>query len=213
MTTPDQFRLRPFQPGDEDALYEVCLKTGDSGSDASQLYKDPMALGQLYVGPYVALEPELAFVLEDVLEGHSGVCGYVLGALDTEKFQRVFKERWLPPLQATLPDPSGDPAKWNHDERIYHELHHPRLEFSPPLAPYPSHLHIDLLARAQGRGWGRRMIETLLDALRARGSRGVHLGVGLANTRAQGFYRKLDFQELFRVNADGSGAIFMGRFL
>jgi hypothetical protein len=50
---------------------------------------------------------------------------------------------------------------------------------------YPSHLHIDIVARAQGcsepyllgRGLGRSLIETLLASLKAAGSRGVHLGI------------------------------------
>ena len=42
----------------------------------------------------------------------------------------------------------------------------------------------------------RRLIETLCDALRARGSTGVHLGVGRRNQRAIGFYRHVGFAEL-----------------
>lgn len=209
MSHQESLRIRRYRADDVDAVYAVCLKTGDNGADASALYGDPKALGHLYVGPYVVLEPELAFVLEDEL----GVCGYVLGALDTEAFNQRVAARWLPPLQAAVPDPGGDPARWSRDERLYHQLHHPRLDFPPALAPYPSHLHIDLLERAQGRGWGRRMLETLLDALRSKGSPGVHLAVGLSNSRARGFYRRLGFLDLFAVGSDDSGAMFMGRLL
>lgn len=202
----DAFRIRPYRESDRDAAYEVCLKTGDNGDDATHLYEDPRALGNIYVGPYLELEPELAFVLEDAI----GVCGYVLGALDTKSFDEAFATKWLPPLQAVTPDPEGDPAVWNADQRIYHQIHHPRFEYPPALEPYPSHLHIDLLPRAQGKGWGRKMLETLLDALRNSGSRGVHLGVGTANTRAQGFYRRLGFQDLFKKGTDDQGVTFMG---
>jgi hypothetical protein len=38
----------------------VCLKTGDHGEDAEPLYReDPDALGRIFVGPYLAFEPEL----------------------------------------------------------------------------------------------------------------------------------------------------------
>jgi GNAT superfamily N-acetyltransferase len=60
---------------------------------------------------------------------------------------------------------------------------------------FPSHLHIDLLPRRQGRGFGRRLIETLVASLRARGSPGLHLLVGYGNPRAAGFYRHLGFAE------------------
>ena len=42
----------------------------------------------------------------------------------------------------------------------------------PYAAEYPAHLHIDLLPELQGQGWGRRLIDTLVAALRERGVRG-----------------------------------------
>jgi ribosomal protein S18 acetylase RimI-like enzyme len=181
--------IRSYEPKDFDAVYEVCLKTGDAGQDATHLYKDPKALGHLFVGPYVTLEPSLAFVLEDEL----GVCGYVLGALDTKKFQARFIKEWLPPLQKIYPDPKGEASSWTLDEQIYHEIHHPTPEIYKALETYPSHLHIDLLPRAQGQGNGKRMMNTLLEALKKQGSRAVHLGMFASNTRAFHFYKKMGF--------------------
>jgi ribosomal protein S18 acetylase RimI-like enzyme len=192
MTTLDPFQLRRAAPGDRDAAYAVCLQTGRDGQDATALYQDPRALGHLFVGPYLALEPELAFVLEDPV----GVCGYVLGALDSRRFYRAYLDRWLPELRPDHPAPTGDPASWTLTERLYHEYHHPDVYWPEPHATYPSHLHIDLLPRAQGRGWGRRMVERLLHELAARGSPGVHLGVGEVNARAVAFYHKLGFERL-----------------
>jgi ribosomal protein S18 acetylase RimI-like enzyme len=201
--------IRPYEPKDLEAVYRVCLLTGDSGADATRLYHDPKALGHLYAGPYVMLEPELAFVLED----ESEVCGYVIGAADTVSFHRRMVESWLPPLQATLPDPKGEPDTWNRTERIYHQLHHPRLHFPALLESYPSHLHIDLLPRVQGRGFGRRLIERLFEELTERGSRGVHLGVGSSNVRARRFYGKVEFVELYRAGSGSEQAITMARTL
>lgn len=192
-----RFRIRPARPADEPALYDVCLRTGDSGQDASALHTDPRALGHVYAGPYLHLEPELALVLDD----EQGVAGYVLGALDTASWLERYQREWLPPLRARHPAPQGDPAGWTPTERCYHLLHHPRLETPVPLARYPSHLHVDLLPRAQGQGQGRRLMEALFARLRARGSPGVHLGVGLRNERARAFYHRLGFQELAREPA------------
>lgn len=183
------FQIRKCEPRDIDAVYEVCLKTGDAGQDATHLFKNPKALGHLFVGPYMALEPDFAFVLVD----EQGVCGYTLGALDTLKFQKRFLEEWLPPLQKQYPDPAGDKHGWTEDEKIYHELHHPDLSFPDHFAPYPSHLHIDLLPRAQGQGNGKRMMHTLLKELKHAASPGVHLGMYARNTRAFHFYQKLGF--------------------
>ena len=75
------------------------------------------------------------------------------------------------------------------------------------LGLYPSHLHIDLVPDAQGNGNGLRMMEALLDALRAKGSRGVFLQMHEGNTRARRFYAKLGFEQLTlgAVASEGGG--------
>ena len=205
--------LRSYQPTDLEAVYDICLKTGDSGEDATHLYEDPKALGHLYAGPYVTLEPKLAFVLED----EAGVCGYILGAFYTESFYEALLSEWLPRLQQDLPDPTGDPKSWSRTQKLYHTVHHPLetgyVASHAALRPYPSHLHIDLLPRAQGRGQGTRLMHTLLDALRERGSPAVYLGMSSTNTRAEGFYKKLGFTELLRVGSGNPHALYLGRQL
>ena len=166
-------------------------------------------LGNVFVGPYIYLEPELAFVLEDGL----GICGYVLGALDSEQFYRRYLEEWLPPLQARHPPPVGDPQSWTPTQRLYYEYYHPDIYFPESFRPFPSHLHIDLLPRAQGRGQGRCMVEHLLTALVAKSSTGAHLGLSAVNERAFRFYAKLGFSELARVGGPASAVIYMGKRL
>jgi len=76
------------------------------------------------------------------------------------------------------------------------------------LRPCPSHLHIDLLPSAQGRGLGRALMQRLLETLRRDGSDGVHLGVAAANVRAIGFYEHLGFVPL--LEDDEARAVWMG---
>jgi ribosomal protein S18 acetylase RimI-like enzyme len=72
-------------------------------------------------------------------------------------------------------------------------------EWWPPppriTGPYPSHLHINLLPRLQGRGLGRAMIDAWLGRIAAAGSHGLHLGVSPANHRALRFYRAYGLEE------------------
>lgn len=200
-------RVRRYQPADLPDLYEICLRTGDGGADASGRYRDGHLLGHLYAAPYGVLEPERAFVLED----DAGVCGYVVGALDTRAFHRLARETWLPPLRRRYPRPGGDPASWTADERLIARFYDPEscfpLRLPEPLRSYPSHLHIDLLARAQGQGFGRRLLETFLTELRRHGSPGVHLGVGVRNERAIAFYRRIGFADAYRDH--GGAALVM----
>nr|WP_246350979.1 GNAT family N-acetyltransferase [Deinobacterium chartae] len=151
-------------------------------------------IGHVYAGPYATLEPELAFVLEDA----QGVCGYVIGVLDTEAFNARCEREWWPPLRERYPLPATPPEQYTPDERMIARIHKGWDLKPASLDDYPSHLHIDLLARAQGGGNGRAMMETLLGALEQRGSRGVHLGVGARNERAVSFYRSVGFTELHR---------------
>ncbi len=172
-------------------MYDICLRTGDSGGDASPLYDDPRLLGHIYVGPYVALQPLLALVLTDEQE----IVGYVLGALDTRAFEVACEESWWPRLREQYPlTPAG--AGRARDGTLVRMIHHPPIAADDVVKQFPSHLHIDLLPRAQGRGQGRALMDTLLAALVAQGSPGVHLGVSPANTRAIGFYRRLGFVQL-----------------
>jgi ribosomal protein S18 acetylase RimI-like enzyme len=188
--TPAVTEIRGYRPEDHDGVYDVCLRTGASGEDASHLVRDFRLLGHLYAGPYVALAPDLAFVVVD----GQGVGGYILGALDTVAFEAQLEEEWWPPLRERYPRPpsDGEPVL---DDLLIALMHDRPAPDAKLVGEYPSHLHIDLLPRLQGRGWGRRLVGTLTERLRAAGSPGVHLGVAADNTRAHAFYRAVGFTE------------------
>lgn len=202
------FNVRSARPEDRAGAYHVCLKTGDHGRDGEPFYReDPEALGRIYVGPYLDFEPELALVIEDA----AGLCGYAFGAFDSRAFYARYESEWRPALCARFPAPVGDPALWSRVQQVYHLYHHPDYTTPDPYEAYPSHLHIDLLERAQGRGFGRRMLEEIMGRLRQRGSPGAHLGVSALNPRAAGFYRNLGFRELLRTGSAIDGCIYLGK--
>lgn len=194
LTPAPGFSIRSYHPNDLDTLYDICLKTGDTGEDATELYDDPKLLGHLYAAPYAVLEPDLTFVLEN----SAGVCGYILGALDSREFDERLEREWFPALREQYPQPASDPKTWTRDKRIINGFYEDRSDNDDLLTDYPSHLHIDLLPHAQGRGNGRALMETFLEALKAKGSPGVHLGTSPQNVRAERFYKKMGFHELKR---------------
>lgn len=195
--------IRPYQPADRDAVYEICLRTAAAGQDASALHRDPDVVGDVFAGPYVHLEPGFPFVLDD---GGRAV-GYVLGVPDTARFACRMRTEWLPLVGARHPDPAGPPA--DPDQEMARLLHHPERMVLPALADYPAHLHTDLLLGYRRSGHGRRLIVTLLNALRATGVPRVHLGVLATNTPARAFYDRLGFVEL--DVPDAGGIIYLGR--
>ena len=190
MCTYAQGMIRTATAADLDALYEVCLRTGAAGSDASDRFEHPRILGQVYVGPYVVLDGCVPLTYED----HLGPAGYALGAIDTDTFHAECEKSWWPPLRAEYPDPG--PAPSTHDEEVMNHIHRPPRPPREMVAAYPAHLHIDLLPRIQGMGLGRKMITRLLEELRARGAKAVHLEVDVNNQRAIGFYEHLGFGTL-----------------
>ena len=203
--------IRPYRTGDGPAMYQVCLKTGDFGRDGEPFYPDdPDALGRIFVGPYLEFEPDLALALED----DAGVCGYALGSIDSRRFYSRYEAEWRPGLCARFPMPTGDPAHWSRSQMVHSWYHQPDYYCPEPYADYPAHVHIDLLPRAQGRGFGRKMMERLMDLLEAGGAPGFHLGVSYLNTAARPFYLRLGLVDLIQVGTPPDACIYMGkRFL
>ncbi len=201
----DTFNIRPYISKDESSVYDICLKSGDNGKDASHLYSDPLALGNIYAGPYIHLEPESAFVLEDSIN----VCGYILSAKDTLNFYDEYVHQWLPPLQSKYSEPIGNPSRFSQDEKVYYQYHHPDIFLIKKIKHYPAHLHIDLLPRAQRKGNGKSLMNTLMNHLRNNNISGVHLGVGATNSGAIEFYKKMGFIEFEKHY----GTIYMGKKL
>jgi ribosomal protein S18 acetylase RimI-like enzyme len=200
--------IRSARAGDRTGAYYVCLKTGDYGKDGEPFYRDdPDALGRIFAGPYLDFEPDLSLILEDA----EGICGYAFGAFDSRAFYDRYERECRPKLCAEFPDPSGDPGNWTRAQHVHHGYHHPDYFCPEPYEQYPSHLHIDLLPRAQARGYGRKMLEMVMDKLRARGSPGAHLGVSMLNPAALGFYERLGFRELARDGSGNDRVIYMGK--
>lgn len=132
-----------------------------------------------------------------MVEDAEGVGGYILGAPDTRRFEAALEAKWWPPLRTRYADPPRDTrGNWTRDQWRAWQIHHPFVTPAWLAEPFPSHLHIDLLPRLQGRGVGRRMIDRWLDTVRALGSTGAHLGVGPANSRAAGFYRAYGWRQV-----------------
>jgi ribosomal protein S18 acetylase RimI-like enzyme len=183
-------RIRPYRDDDRDAVYDVCVRTAAAGGDARGTYRSDDLMGDLFAGPYLFLDPALAFVLDD---GDRAV-GYVLGTADTPSFVRGYRERWIPRLAGTYPLPADPPVA--PDDAMLALHHSPERMLLPELAGFPAHLHIDLLPAVQGAGHGRALIATFLTALAGRGVPAVHLGMVTANTRARGFYDRLGFTEI-----------------
>lgn len=179
--------IRRYRPGDRRAVYDICVRTADLGGDARGRYSTDDLMGDLFAGPYLDLDPDLAFVVDD----GGRAAGYVLGTADTARFVQRYRQEWQPGFAERYPAPPPPPRTPEQD--MIALGHHPQRLLLPELAGYPAHLHIDLLPDHQGRGLGRRLIDRFLAAAAAAGAPAVHLGLVTANGRARGFYDRLGF--------------------
>ncbi len=191
-------RFDPTNPTETDRLYEICLKTGDNGADATGFYRDPRLIGTLYVGQYARFAPEFCFVLVD---DNDDVVGYTVGTPDSIAFDRTLDEHWWPEARAAYPRgkyPLFDVTDGYRDPQLVESLHTWAGSRVDVCEEFPAHFHIDLLRSAQGGGNGKRLLLRLLDEFRSAGVAGVHLGVSGKNERAVGFYRRIGFEEVVR---------------
>ena len=200
---------RCFATSDKKALYQICLKTGDAGKDASQIFRDVNLLGDLYVGPYLEYPSGLAWTIEDEV----GICGYVLGVANTLAYHRWHLNHWLPRIRKGRRLPEKDEDDWTMDDTLLASLF--EFEFDHPdwLEQFPAHIHIDLLPRVQGRGLGTRFVREMLDAFCDQNCRGVHLGMHPENHKALSFYQKLGFEVLEHVELKWEEVLYLGMCL
>ena len=191
----EEVNVRRAVQSDIPYLYEICLKTGDNGGDASALFSDPYLIGQYYASPYLFYQKGICFIAEY----ENRPQGYILAVPDTADFKQWMEEVWLPPLRKRYPQPFTEIRSEKEKEiiDIIHGTKYPvDLTAQPWLTEYPAHLHIDLLPGLQGKGVGRVLMNNLFEELIQQKVPGLSLGVSAQNKGAIGFYQKLEFSVL-----------------
>jgi GNAT superfamily N-acetyltransferase len=214
MANPPQEFGEPFirpvdYPKDKSAL-DIIFRTTCNPS----LQHEPQwtISSYLWCHPYPLLNPETCFVLSSGFNSDNAV-GYILCTPDTRSFAARWTPEFLPQVDQRLcprpPDYEAEgrqPSTWASDLPgfLLHMMYNDPVNllngsYPDLLDEYPAHLHIDLLASYQRQGWGKKMIDHLLAELKARGVKGVHLGMESFNVGAGKFYERLGFKRFPRV--------------
>lgn len=214
--------IRPVDPSKDTAALDHIFRT-----TAGPAFKsEPAATigSNLFCHPYPILAEETSFVLDS---GAGEAVGYILGTPNTTDFA----ERWRSEFAAIVDEkqhPSmTHPPKYDGEGKarpkaeedfpghlldlLYNRPEELLNLNIPNLADrWPAHFHIDILPSHQRQGWGKKMIETMLEALKAKGAKGVFLGMEAANESAGKFYDAMAFQRLPEVLDEGASGE-MGR--
>lgn len=180
-------QLRAYRPDDLDALYRICVETGNAGQDATLLHKDPKLLGHIYAAPYGVLEPHNVFVAEDDL----GVAGYVVGTHDSERFSDRLEDEWWPGLRKFYADAEG---MTEADRARIATINRPYPAPADLTGPYPAHIHMNLLPRLRGKRVGTSLLMMWVDQARKAGVKGIHLGASVSNEGGIAFWSRSGFQ-------------------
>ncbi len=182
-------KIRPYKESDKRRVQEICLRTANDDLPFTTIEERPGSdyLLSTYCDYYIECEPESCFVLAD--ENDEAV-GYVLCAKEQKAYRRKFFKVYQPRVFC--------------DSRLKIESFGEALVHGIFASRYPAHLHIDILKGYRGGGNGSEMIAVLLEHLREKKVRGVHLVVGEDNKGAIRFYERCGFKTLLRF---GKGRI------
>jgi len=208
--------IRPLATSDEKDLIHVFKAT--AGNDLQKGGDTILTIASyIWCRPYHLLGPGSSFVLDD---GTGRVVGYIFSVPNTTAFVTWYNSIYLPYCHAHGIEPpemkDGKPPSWSEDlagalralvyapEEMLHR-NHPHL-----LEQYPAHLHIDVLPEFQRRGWGKKLMETLVSKLQEQNVKGVHLVMAGDNVAAGKFYEAVDFERYGEV-VDGGKSGEKGR--
>ncbi|PKS10961.1 hypothetical protein jhhlp_002720 [Lomentospora prolificans] len=224
-------QIRPYQGGDFEAVAHICRVTLPDSLSCSP--------GAVKVAPYVwahqftHLSPSTCFVLDD---GTGKAVGYVVGTPSIPDFVASYPSFISTILSRDIPKPEGPRRSWSipkgeenagqvdpqclaqmaYDGRWLVWENREGL-----VSEYGATLHIDLEEKWRADGWGKKLVEEYVKAVRASweatggpgegGGRGVHVIIGGENGKVVGFYERCGFKLL--EGGEKEGTIWMGRKL
>lgn len=182
--------VRPFHPADRAPLSELFRYAGE-GSPTGSLWGHPASEAQIYLDPYVELEPESLFVAQ--VDG--ALVGYLTGCLDTESFpgegtrmQAAIREHRL----VLKRGPRSFFLRAGLDSiRLLLRRQPTAGEFTDPR--WPAHLHINVAPAARGTGAAQGLMQSWLGRVEEAGVPGCHLQTLVENTRAVRFFERAGF--------------------
>lgn len=185
--------IRSYQNDDEAAVFTIAADTAFFGDPVEEYMEDRQLFCDLVYRYYTTFEAGTSWVVED----DAGVAGFLMGCLDT----RQLRQRWL---RSILPAVLSRLVRARYlvgprTRRHFMATVRSTVRYGRPgadLACYPSHLHMNLLPRTRGQGYGTRLLQTYLDQIEQLGVSGVHLNTTDYNVAACRLYEKMGFEVL-----------------
>lgn len=167
--------IKKFEEKYRADVQHICLETGPGDSFTNPRVGDYIL--STYCNYYLDNEAENCFVLVD--EDIDKAVGYILCCSDFRKYENGIKKYFKSFSEAGFSN-----AMECRGELLAHKL------FS---LNYPAHLHINLNENYRNGGNGTKLIQTLLEELKAKDVKGISLICDYSNKGAIKFYKKNGF--------------------
>jgi ribosomal protein S18 acetylase RimI-like enzyme len=188
-----QAKVRPYRPGDRQALHDIAGDTAFFGQPVEVFMEDRQPFLDTFVAYYTDYEADFAWVAE----AGGLVVGYLTGCPDASRQARVLRRRIVPRVLLRLVSGRYTVGSKTAGYVLRLVLSLLRGEYPrPDRTIYPAHLHVNVADGWRGRGLGRRLLTAYLGQLRRVGVPGVHLGTTTLNHAAVHLYRALGFELL-----------------
>jgi GNAT superfamily N-acetyltransferase len=179
--------VRPYTPADRPAVRTIYAMDEFARPKLQQkypLYGEYLADEMSY---YPDFEPESLFVAE--VDGQ--VVGALLGAVDTGRFEQVYRSRIRPRLLCRMASGAYGWPGWLpavlRTEWAGRKIKAPKVD----RAKYPAHLHIGILPEWRRQSLGKELMARYAAYLRQRGIPGYHLYASSFHPLGVAFYNKL----------------------
>ncbi len=185
--------IRPACFKDLENVEYVCRMTAGNLARTNDIIGE--ATAKTYSTYYITECCDTCFVLAD---DENNAVGYVLCEVSYKRYRKLFRQKYVPVISKI----------YKEDGRKAWFLPIPFTIFGKK---YPAHLHIDILPEYQNKGYGTKLIDTLLQKLQSQGVKGVMLTADVENDGAVRFYERLGFKTV--VASKKLGGIIMAKNL
>ena len=188
------FVIRKYDSRDRSAVRRICCETALMGEPSAIFFDDDEIFADALTAYFTDYEPESCFVAEY----GNNVIGYLLGAKDVRRMDKIFADKIAMPLFIKVLRRGALIRKKNVKflSRVFLSL--VKGEFKTPVfsKDYPATLHINVIKDCRVAGIGSKLINAYLEYLRAQAVKGVHFAT--MSDKAGQFFKKQNFQLLFQ---------------
>ena len=189
------FVIRKYGYRDRPVVRRICCDTAFMGEPSAIFFDDDEIFADALTSYFTDCEPESCFVAEC----DKKIVGYLLGAKDVKRMDKIFAVKIAAPLLIKALRRGALIKKKNTKFLLRVLLSLAKGEFKIPdfLKEYPATLHINIVKEYRMAGIGSKLIDAYMDYLTSQDVKGVHFAT--MSDKAGRFFGKLKFQLLFKT--------------